>query len=736
MWDMKCVAFAALSLAICAEGAVDGVIDYPIEFDNNIHKGILIITCDDWVHPAWLTLADSLDCPISFMCAGGDMTPPRQPAVRLAWETGADIGVHTQPTDPVVPMMTDQQLRTMFESNTEVVRMVLGNAIGGPIGEQVWAPQSWVYYGNNWSERALRIGREYFSWQRVRFDSSDSAGVITSAYPPLMASGSSAYVGLTLNNVSNSPFNGNCGRGVPILQAKSDRMPYQFPCRGCDDTTTDTTGLGMYLNDLARNHLIGVPNIHPGRDIDYFELMWLMYLAKNRGDIWITTPRKLMDNQILATALNRSLTDTLYISATADEMGLGTYADPAHIKIALNETWTHPIKCKSDEEYILNSLVSPSIDLVPAGALHLIGPSTIVIDLNNAGIPGDPRDVNTSYLKCSPRANTLDDDPNHVNTYPRGKEQKYSNLKFVTQGNTSWLSSPAAGIQILGKHVTFEQCQFESRSRFAIKVTVGGAHLTLRRNTFNVDTSGIGCGAVVVLHASDSSQVFVGNRFESSRSVDLNSILYWEISPSISKPDTIANNIFWNRGDVSETNAIRYISASQPTVPSYSVHFGGNLAGSVLGREFKIQFPSGQMNWVDGCEILDDLIEQRAPEYDDHNWFVTYDPVNSDTIRWGGIPLAPCHGTAENWASIGPEQSQVPPDPFILDIHFLPDQDCFLLTWPPRLAAHEYKVFSVGNPFDLSEEASTLVATVPSCSLQLPRTALPPACYFYVVPGH
>lgn len=672
MWALALVLLIALPATV--QGVVDGKINYTQEWDPSIHRGILLITEDDWVHPAWLTLADSLECPISFMCAGGDLAddPVRQPDVRLAWQYGADIGVHTQPVTPTVPNMTDAQIRVMFNSNINTVRDVIGTTVGGPLNS-TWSPQSWVYYSNDWNERALRIGHDYFAWQRVRYTSADSAstGAVTTAYHPLMSSSSSEYIGLSNNKVANTPYNSLRGRGVPIIQAKADRMPFQFTCGGCDDATSDTTGNGAYLDDLIKYHLIGVPNIHPSGDVNYTELQDFMVKAMARPEIWKATPRKLMSVPALAAAFNRSLTDTLYISATASEMGLGTWADPAHLKIALNENWTHPVKCKTDETYYLGSLVPPTTDIIPAGAITVIGPSTFKV-YEQGNVAGDFSDAISSVFKASPRADSLDAHPVMVSghttkAYKWGVGQKYIDMTFESHGSTLYSAVPSYAVSVNGKHVTFDRCYFKSNTKTAIRSHSDASHLRVLNSIISIDTTAATtCNAVMIQHVSDSMQVFIGNIFKTAPNAQQHNLLYRELAPAAGagKQDTLVNNLFWNVGTNTSSRALRFDAATQSPSPRFNCYFGGNMMRSASTSPLIVYLLSTAQTvpWAYCDTALADLRLGDTTTRTKH-WSVTFDPLaySADTLKWGGLPMPTSYGTSKYWGSIGPTQYTATP---------------------------------------------------------------------------
>lgn len=680
-------ALAMLLLAVLAGAAratKDGTISYSTAWVPATTTGILLITCDDTASATFLNLADSLECPITFAIAGsgpeGIYTEERRAAVRAAWAAGADIGVHT--TNPAnldggatVANSTTAQLRNMFEFNIGAVRSALQNTMGGPLSGP-WSPQYWVYYSNLWTEASLTVGRDYFTMQRTNENS--AAATPTTAYHPLMNHAQTDYIGLGLSRVANAGWDNKRGRGVPLVQAKGDRLPTPLGFNGnlsvdqggspleADD---DTTGTQAFIDDLVAKHLIANVMIHQNYDVSYNELMMFMQYALSKSGLWIATPRTIENTPALKALLARSLTDTLYTSATANSYGLGTWEDPAHILYALNENWTHPVKCKSNETYDLATLVSPTVDINMGGAISFSGPSTIVVTVDSTNSSTDARDAYTSYFKCSPRASAYDDDPGDNDTFPYGTNQVLYNLTFASSGNSVYASSVApAGVHVMGKHVLIKNCTFNSHTLHAIRAhrqmsANGGAHLRLIGNTFNTWKAN-NSGAIILQDETDSVLVAVGNTFNTWNGSNTGNMIYREYAIRAKSPvraDTICNNLFHNFGTNTAVNAFKIAGATRATKPYYDVFWGGNMQHTTAGRAFKIKLKSASaVTWAIGNDsLMDYRISLHAAALDSlRSWTVTTDPAVywPDTVRWGGVPLGSTYGTASRWGSIGPTQ--------------------------------------------------------------------------------
>lgn len=665
---MKKTMWALLILLLALPGwAVepDGSVTYTDEWTPGTHKGILMITCDDWAHDPFTSLADSLNFPMAFMLSGADNDTPAHDARRAsavaAWEAGIDIGVHyagDESPNALVKDMTPDQKKAMFVNNIAAVQSIMGTTPGGPTGG-AWTPQSFAYYGNDWTENALDIGSGYFTYQRGRYSSVDSAGVITTLYSPLM-SHTGNYVGMTFNKIANAPISDKYGRGQSLVQTQADRHSWQQPFKGfasSAEAADDTTGAGAFLLDIVKYNLVSSVNIHPGGDASYQELMKLMQYALARGDIWITTPRKLMANASLAAAFNRGLQDTLYVATTGTDTGLGTWDDPTTFKVALQAQWTHPVKFKTDETYYVPTTIDAANDIVNCGAISVVGPSTLKFQLNPQGAT-DMTAALSAVLKADPACSTIDDDATTANDYTTGYRQTYKDLTFESHGNAYESSFPSHMIQVLGNRVYFEDCEFDISSKYAVMLTAGGTRSHFLRSYFHVDTTTAGCGGVFGNSTGATEAVLVGNLLKSTTGSAANTLVRWDTKVSASIPDTIANNIFWNAGTATTSNAVKYLVASSATQPYYNVYWGGNLSRFATGKDLKIQLKAGAVTWAVGNDSLMNYRITLHPAKIDSlkSWAVTYDPADGDTVRWGGLPLGDAYGTAERYGSIGQTQ--------------------------------------------------------------------------------
>lgn len=660
---MKKIAFIAGLLLLCEQ--VYGVTS--TDWNPATDTGVLIISCDDEAEPAFTTVATSLDFPMVFNLWDG-LSGVKRTAALTAWRDGHDVGCHTDYGR--ADTMTAAQLHTMFNNSVTDLTSLFGSATGGPLAS-TWTPQSWVFKGNYWHQQAMDSALARFELIRP---SLTNTGGDTSIFHDSPAENWGA--GAIAGTYNAHPFQG-AGRGIPILQT-TRYLPWNRCCSKNDynqvtgTITTDTLGLGAYLNDIKTNHLIGTVMIHPylsgvtPYDFSADMLTALVWKARDLGGIWITTPRKLKATSYFSDIFSRSLSDTIYVESGAT--GRGTYADPTKFNWALGTTWDRVIKFKTDATYRVDQLVQTTTwpeDLYCRGNITVVGPSTLE---NRLGSTSGTNDGDTSSLRMIPSADGLFDDPAIPNAYARGNSQTWKNVTFYPRAVCRSDANKSTGFITQGANVTIDSCFFTVRGGAGLSRFSGSPHLTIRKSTFTIDTAVTAASAIELLGGTgDSCFVAVNNIFKTHGSATAQTLIYSQVAPrpTASRQDTIANNIFYNVGSNSTSNGIRYLAASASSPPYYNVYWGGNVMRNG-GAALKIKLLSASaMTWdVANDTLMDFRITLHAAGIDSlKSYVVNYDIGTGDTAKWGGVPLATIHGSAARWGSIG--LTQYTENPFL-----------------------------------------------------------------------